>query len=401
MGSRMPVFNKEKEILQHYFLNKVEEKSTPISLLNGIGGTILIQSLLFEHTFNPEYKSLLNYNIDLLIKLIEEDDVLKPTFCDGLAGVGWLFLQLHRKQLIDINPDEFLMDLDDFLKSSLDNFLLKKNYDILHGAMGIGLYFLKRNSLDEVKKIVNDLYASCDKNSDELKLAIFDEGKSNQYIYNMGLAHGHASLLYFIGKCYDANILRGKCKTILSGVINFYFNNLQDPVKTGSFFCNVINANDYGLGIKNLFCSRLAWCYGDLGILYSILIVAKSLRDRALYDRVEEMLIVVSKRKSVDQCKLEDAQFCHGTSGVAYLFLKIYRITRNTIFMKTATYWKDVVIDMGRNKKLGLLGYQFNRGSYDYQPNDTLLCGIGGVLVTLLSFDEILIDDWDECMFLS
>ena len=68
-----------------------------------------------------------------------------PTFCSGIAGGAWVFELLKEEEMIDLDTDDLLSGLDDYLLQAIRHMGTTDNfYDFLHGVMGIGFYFLKR-----------------------------------------------------------------------------------------------------------------------------------------------------------------------------------------------------------------------------------------------------------------
>jgi len=75
-------------------------------------------------------------------KLSNESFLFK--FCDGLAGIGWLYEYLSQRKIIDYDIIFFLEDCDICLEKALEKFILGARYDFLHGGVGVALYFAKR-----------------------------------------------------------------------------------------------------------------------------------------------------------------------------------------------------------------------------------------------------------------
>lgn len=399
MSSLSCCYEAELDLLGNYFLSQREERS--YSLFNGISSSILVQSILYQHNFDPRCKGVIADNVEILIDILENDERVSSTYCDGLAGVGWLFMYLEEKGLMDIVPDDFLSNIDDFLVASLDEFIEKKNFDILHGALGIGLYFLKRKKTFETIKIIDALYQSRDSSNGETKWLQFDRKRSLD-VYDFGLAHGHASILYFLGKCWKVGIAKEKCAEMISGIFDFYFHNIGTCDTNGSFFPSVLTKDEYATANHKDHFSRLAWCYGDLGILHTMFIVANWLSVDELSKRIETMLVRVSHKRDLKETRLKDAQFCHGTSGVSYIFYNLYRLTNNREFLLAAEYWQMQTVLMGNDKNNeGTLGYLFDVGFERVEPPMGVLTGIGGVIVLLASVKKIDVFDWNECFFLS
>lgn len=394
----------EASIFSNY---KSYDRINNSSLFCGMPGIVLLYSHFYEVTGNISFKKKSLKIFNYLLKIIETERAVTTTFCNGLAGLGWLFLYLkNNSEVVDISSllelDSFLDEIDQLLEDEVDKMLCDKNYDLLHGVLGIGLYFIKREKYMTVERICVDLYHNCDFQDDEIKWKRFDKYRAKEYIFDLGLAHGNAGILYFLGKCYANHIAPAKCKFLIDGIIKFYLNNKQDLQIVESNFPASIKAGDYSSGQNIPMKSRLAWCYGDLGILHTLLLVSGWIDDKKSKCIFEALLVEVSMRRSASVTRLEDSQFCHGMTGVGYIFLSIYHLTQNHLFKEAAEYWINQVLDDGNNSN-GLAGYLFKMGdNVGWEDMMDVLNGIGGVGLFLTSYlSERKKSDLDECLFLS
>lgn len=396
----------EKKLLEilEYFKKRYKKDnyfnySDSVSLMSGISGTILLQTLLYDTFKEKELKREIENNIDHVITLLEEQNNVLFSFCGGLAGVGWLFLYLNKKQVIDIEIDNFLQEIDDTLKVVLEEWLNSKLLDYLHGALGIGIYFLKRNKFTEVKKIIASLYNFAYKEKNELKWAfsLFSE----ELFFDCGMAHGNCSILAFLLKCYKRKILPNTCYEMIESLMNFYVNNIQDFDKIGSYFPYKISTQDYLSNKKNEVLSRIAWCYGDLSILYTLYLSSFVTKNNNLKNDILRMLINTSKRKEHSSTFVDDACFCHGTSGIAYIYYRLFKHTQNDIFKESSIYWTNQTILMGNNNNSGVNGYLFGFENIGNVPSLDILNGYAGIGLLLITIYGKTDCDWDEIFLLS
>lgn len=65
------------------------------------------------------------------------------TFCSGFSGILYLFDFLRENDFIDMDVVEAQTLLDNYLVSCMRKDIQQRNYDFMHGAVGVGLYFLK------------------------------------------------------------------------------------------------------------------------------------------------------------------------------------------------------------------------------------------------------------------
>lgn len=381
---------------------KTKDIIEDISLYNGSGGILLFQALLFKVTKKNKYERALETTFEHITTLIATPQTaLSSTFANGLAGIGWLFLFLKDLEILDLDADLFFEDIDSYLSTALDELCKNKNYDLLHGSMGIATYFLKREKPDQVKKVINFLYRECEEENNEVKWSRFEE-LFNEDIYDLGFAHGIAGILYFLSKCEAQNIEREKCEQMISGGFNFYFNNQQNHDEIGSFYGNHIPKKDYQ-DKKNPNFSRIAWCYGDLGILYTLYMISKNSGHTIHLKKIESMLLETTKRRNFQQTRIEAAGLCHGTSGAGVIYQSLYEETKHEIFKEESAYWLDMsVLFIQQHKK----HFPEQKNSTSKLDSKELLEGLAGIGIALLSpefqespdFKEL--KKWKECLFL-
>lgn len=361
--------------LENYYLHNYKEQPIEsFGLMSGFSGIILLQSMFLELTRNEKFKKEVERNIKVLIKNIEKGAIGSTTFCTGLAGIGWLFEYLNQRKIVNTDMDAFAEDLDIILEKEADRMIKESDYDIMHGYLGLGMYFLKRKKNRIIEKMIRTLKSSSENIREEIAWKRLDGHMFHKYIYDFGLAHGNASILYFLTKCLNFGILPDVCRSMQKGSINFFIENIQNVDSTVSFFPSVKSADTYKV-ITEASSSRLAWCYGDLGILHSLLLSS----DSDLIKTIIPLLEQSTHRKEVQKTLIEDPFFCHGSAGVAYLYLNIYKITKKEIFLGAAEYWTSETIRLlsaeENNQKV-----KTNKGM-----RDNLLTGKGGLALLFLS----------------
>lgn len=370
------------------------------SLLPGRGGCLLLQGIFLKLSGDARYGEALLKAEAFMIDKINTSDRLSPVFCDGLAGWGWLMIYLKELGILTAFDDTILEEIDEAVAGSLDAMLDNGNYDLFYGTLGIGIYFLKRKKTRMAEKILQHLAENGVKDGDEIKWVQFRPVKSAEPRYDLGLPHGITGVLYFINKCYQEKVLPALCEALLKKGITFFLNNIQDEEKVRSFFPYWIATSKYDNRKNSPARSRLGWCYGDLSTLYTLLQLSRTVKDRGLEDAVLKMLLRTCERKEPAETDIEESGFCHGTSGVGYIYLKLFRQTKLPVFKETADYWYHQTCKLGNEQ--GPAGYLFHSGQELGIPVSGILEGLGGVTLTFLAYlYPDLEENWDECLFLS
>lgn len=394
--------NRKLQLIGDHFtgMHTGEPYLNNFSLIPGRAGCMLVQGMFLQHTGDTRYRESLLQTEALLVNKINITDPLPAIFCDGLAGWGWLMLHLKTQGILPEFDETILEDVDALLEQSVDTLLQNGNYDLFYGALGVGVYFLKRKQYQLAAKILTHFAATAVEDEREIKWPQFRPVPEAAPRYDFGLPHGMAGILYFIHKCYQANVLPDVCEKLLQKSIRFFLNNLQDESTIRSFFPYWVECEKYGTDRQKPVRSRLAWCYGDLTILYTLMQVAKTLQDPALENSMLEMLLKTCTRTTVAATDVDGAGFCHGTSGLAYLYMKFFKQTGHPLFKETAEHWYQKTCELG--DKEGPAGYLIHTTHDTWEVNSGLLEGLGGIALSFLAYTyPDAPDHWDECLFLS
>lgn len=375
----------------------ISKKIEPnISLLCGEGGIALYLFYRFVQTQNENYRELAYEKLNEIINTIN-NSMAYPTFADGLAGIGWLIEHLNNQGFIEINANEFLTDLDEHLYSVMNN---AKHYDYLHSKSGYALYFITRYKnnknveryLSEYLNWLNDI---CINENNTIKWESILDKERNLSGFNFGMSHGIPSIICILLKIRKLEINVALCDKLLNGAVNFMMNNVLEPQKNGSFFPIWVANCEQPIG------SRLAWCYGDLGIAYSLYCYAKQLNKQDILDFAIKVLLYSTQRKKDEDTQILDACLCHGSSGVLHIFNRMYRETKNVQFSEATNYWVQKTIDLAYHTD-GLAGYKTWRSQKKggLHNNYSLLEGIAGIGISLTAYISGTDSVWDECLLL-
>jgi len=390
-------------------LNKIAQiLSTQIipdnGLLTGIGGQILICSeLLLQDQVSQ--KCLSNLHHILEEKLSNEDFIF--THCNGLAGIGWLYEYLSSRRIITYDTNELLEEFDFYLEKSLKKFMQNSNYDFLHGATGVALYFTKRvfkkkELVAVLNQFIEDLERTCNKQEDKaIKwLSFLGTNNNPQHGYNISLAHGMSAIIAILSKLYKIEgIDKEKTEILLWGAVQYILAQEIDKDRYGSYFPS------YALeSTPTIFKTRLAWCYGDLGIASVLHQAGKALKEEKWVNKAVEILIfAATQRRSLEDNFVKDAGLCHGTAGIGHIFYRMWWNTKLPEFKDAADYWFDQTLKMATFED-GLAGFktfQMLNGKPMWENDYELLTGISGIGLALYMYYYDLEPVWDECLLLS
>lgn len=311
------------------------------------------------------------------------------TFASGLSGIAWCICYTIQK--FDIkNQEEVLESFDDAISNFVHLELKKANYDFLHYSLGGVLYFIQRRNVSEIEKALDLLLNNSVKyNEFDVWLDNSDKEFENDNKIDLSLSHGLASIIAICNIGISEKILENRFKNILDNTINLY-KSILNVKSFNEFFPTTILNNEI-----LFFPKRLAWCYGDLGVMYQLLWSSILLNDIVFKNK---LLILLSKLAmySTKEANIRDACFCHGSSGIAYIFYKIYMLTKIELFYKASQKW----LKLG-NAILKKTNYKFYNSIEFWHNSNDLLTGMNGVLIVKKTIKGEINSNWDRCLLLS
>lgn len=371
-----------KDKLQHQIFlieKKIDDllpKVQPIGLINGKCGIAIFYLYLWIYTKEETHKHKAIRVLEQAIEDINQDKI-NFSFATGLSGIAWTVEHFKRNGLIDSNASDVLGDLENACLRVSFNLLGHENFDYLHGGLGFGIYCLEkpyskeqRNILSQIAQTIID--KSCVTNNGRTWEAKFNKSKADSIEFNLGASHGIPSIIYFLIKVQplitDEKIIDESIAWLKSV---FYKENSISKIPE-----RIID------GLKSPETSKLAWCYGDLGVSTSLL-YAKS--HQKIDTDFLEVALNTLKRVNHENLASMEIGLCHGVSGLAYMYNKLYHLSHISDFKAAADMCFNVLLEK-RN---------------DDNKDTSLLDGISGVGLSCLSALSHENTSWDKILLLS
>lgn len=382
--------NSLKNITKMITSHLEEIKFYDYGLLGGNLGEVMF--LYLQSRIDSDLNIVADYMLDNILKTLKSPS-LNSSYCNGLAGLGIGLNFLESEGFLE-DTGYAMSDFDTYIAYCLDIDLTNDNIDFLHGFVGIGFYFLmraKKNpkfSLVQLKKILEYLYNKQINNGTCIKWGI-----GNSKHYNISLSHGIASVNLLLTKMLTLNISADDKKKIvhlLNGSTQYLMENRIDFYKNGSCF-PMFPTEESSTPMK----SRLAWCYGDLGISYSLWKTADTLGNNTLRDTAIEYLKLNAKyRTKRIENMVFDAGICHGTAGIAIIYQYFFRKTNLELFEKAYIHWLQETLSLYTTSPEYI---SFNNLEQKWEKKYSILEGLSGIG---LFFQSIILNDWKWIKFL-
>ncbi|WP_298542115.1 lanthionine synthetase C family protein [uncultured Aquimarina sp.] len=395
---------KLKEI--HHILKENYADKEHLGVLSGISGISLFQ---FYYARFVEDEQIADIGVAVISETIQRmnDGYSFPTFCTGIAGAGWVLELLNEEEFIDIDNDELLSDLDNYLLESMESDIKNEYFDFLHGAIGYGYYFLKRyqNTASEplrhqYKEYLFQLIKALRKSSHTNERGVFWKyelhKKDNLHGTNLSLSHGMASVINFLSRLYQYQDFQEYVKDLLIGAVDFIISYKYPGESQSSFFPSWVYPE-----MEKYTNSRLAWCYGDLGMGISLWKAGKALDNGEYKELAIQTLKNSTKRRDVEEARINDTGLCHGVFGIITMFNYMYKETKELIFKETADFWMEEALKMDTYKD-GYAGYKQWRGDQEEWKNEAnLLEGIAGIGLSMISYLAPSENQWNQCLMIN
>lgn len=374
------------------------KEAANVDLFSGISGVSLFNFYYAKYKNEQEaYEKAYNQIIVVVDSI--NSGFHYHSFSSGLAGIGWLIEHLAENNLLEVDTNDLLGDLDEYLCTKMIEEIESGNYDYLHGAMGIGLYFLSRktskNAVQHLKELVGKLDQIGERDGDGIKWKSVLNFKTGEKGYNISLSHGSTSIALILGKFFNSGIKVKKTQELIEGALNYILKQKKDSDNYISLF------PFHSLENVDSLESRLAWCYGDLGIASTLWQLSTILNRKDWEEEAITILLHSAKRRDLKKNMVADAGLCHGTAGIAHVFNRMYLSTGIIQLKEAADYWFVKTLEMA-NFKDGLAGYKSWQGTERGWNNDVgFLEGIAGIGLAMISAVSDIEPAWDECLLLS
>jgi hypothetical protein len=144
--------------------------------------------------------------------------------------------------------------------------------------------------------------------------------------------------------------------------------------------------------------SRLAWCYGDLGVAVALVGAGVHARVPA-WTREGLALAHGCSSRTLDQTHIHDASICHGAAGIAHMFHRLGRMTNDETLLVAARAW--IVETLRMQTDAPIAGYPRVyevAGELVMEEDATLLTGCTGVALVLHAAISEVDPSWDRLL---
>lgn len=378
------------------------------TLASGTAGIAVALAYLAKVRSQSDFDIAARNNIDAAINSVS-GTTMRPWLFTGFAGVAWAVTHLADSAAWNSDGDPST-DVDVALLDFVSRSPWSGHFDLIEGLVGIGVYAIerlpRRSAVECVTAVVWRL----------LELAKPSRGGVSWYTkadlltpsmqqlsphgcYDLGVSHGIPGAIGFLAAAYSANIERAKVLRTLELAVSWLLAR-ERRTSSGLHFATRAPAS------RSRAFSRLAWCYGDLGIAGVLATAAEAVGEVA-WKRTATRLAIQAAKCDVTQSGIVDCGLCHGAAGVGHVFNRLYQSTDAPELREAAQSWILRAV-RSRQNNVDVAGYASWRptpgrpnGSGTRVRDPGLLSGAAGIAAALAASVSEVPPDWDRVLLIS
>ncbi len=374
-------------------------------LAGGNAGHALFYTYLAEATGKEEHAERAEKYLDEAVEALASEP-MGASLHGGFSGIAWVAEHLQGRLYESDEGEDANEEIDSALADLLEH-PWTETYDLIGGLVGFGVYALERGDRPSARRVLErtvDRFADLAERRDGGHVTWFTppeqlpdhqrETSPNGY-YNLGVAHGVPGAIPVLAAAAAAGI--EKARPLAEGAISWLLSS-QLPAGCGSRFGYTVSP-----GVEYNSPSRLAWCYGDLGLAAALLAAARALGRK---DWEEEALSIARDCTGHpdESAGARDAGLCHGGVGIAHIYNRLYQASGDETLRNAAVHWYDKSLDL-REPGKGIGGYQSFFGGFKGGPewlaSKGFLEGAAGIGLGLLAGVSSVEPAWDRVLCIS
>ena len=393
------------KIANEKILNSDPELIVLDNILNGKLGLAYYCHFIHHLKGNKKHLKIIEKIIENVFKTLAESNTLfssNLTLADGFSGLGIILNNLIKDKILDEEYSDQIIIINDLAYTNCKKMFKNRGFDYFYGATGLLFYLNAVDSLIHCEDIINDFH---------------NYGKDNSYLFynstddvytqgvNFGFAHGTLSILAVFLDLYEKGICREKTKNLILNTVDSLLQFSREKINFSeinhkyvgyeypSFFpYNIMtespNKDIYLNNKENIFhyTDRLGWCNSDLGHILMLYKIGKIFNIESYIKIANKMGDITVNRKEYIDTAISDCYICHGSSGVAQLYKKIFEISNKEIYNEAYKHWINITIS-----------YMQLEIKKPFSVQDLeLLTGWLGPLLTLYSFKGEVKNSWEK-----
>ena len=391
-----------------------EFDATQVDLAGGSTGIALALTYLSDALDDPSLRTSARRVWQSVLGNLE-NSVTTPSLFGGFCGPAWVVAQLGERLGYDTSGvhDE----VESVLVAHLSSGPVNRNYDLISGLVGFGVYALERFPSGEsariIELVVERLLGQAERVPNGVTwstpaelLPEWQRRQAPSGYWNLGLAHGVPGILAFMARVNRIGALPGRGREVLEEGVRWL---LYCRDGSGSGYRSWLPIGSHE-DPKDPPRSRTAWCYGGLGVAAALAVAAACMERE---DWMSEARSLASNCASIpfEQSGVVDHGLCHGAAGVAHLFGRLGSLVDDDALRVASRVWLEKTMDM-RLDGAGIDGYAARRAKnpevmdpknmvWEMVRDAGFLVGASGVALALAAGFSSAEPSWDRALLVS
>jgi lantibiotic modifying enzyme len=326
------VFN-EKLLSQDY------SKINLDGLFEGKLGIVFYLFHMYKLDKNENYLNKISEILNSLFTDVSEGKSymsVSGSFSQGLSGLGYITKELIEYGILEEDAMSFFEEVNEFVYASAVKDIGEGNFDFMNGVPGALFYFDRINH-----KYTADLIEKMHLKYTSEKYPFYNyiDEPYNKGI-NFGIAHGILGVLLVLLEIFKKDKSCLKVKNLISHCTTLILESKKEKQINGNtiYYPYNIHYDESNTLISNP-TNRMAWCSGDLVVALTLYKAGIVLERTDCIDVSNKLGLACIQRRNVEVTGIHLPIFCHGTSGAAVLYKKLYEISNNRIYLEEYEFW--------------------------------------------------------------
>ena len=381
-----------------------EAPGEPATLAGGNAGHAIFYSYLAQAWNREDLAAQAEGFLDQAVEALANEP-MGASLYGGFAGVAWSAQHLQGRLYESEEGEDPNEEIDGALSELLAH-PWSETYDLIGGLVGFCVYALERIDRPSARLCLERAIDRLDdlaERQEDGKISWFTppeqlpdhqrETSPNGY-YNLGVAHGVPGVVAVLAGACAAGVAVEKARPLLEGAVTWLLAH-QLPEGMGSRYGYTVSP-----GVEDRHPSRVAWCYGDLGLAAALACAARAV-GRPDWEAEAIAIAAGSAARPEEEAGVRDAGLCHGAVGNAHIFNRFYQATGDERFKAAAASWYAKALDL-RQPGEGIAGFRSWFGGFqsgpDWIASKGFLEGAAGVGLGLLAAISEIEPEWDRVL---
>jgi lantibiotic modifying enzyme len=354
------------------------------SWASGTSGHALVHAQLAQVFPDRGHDERAQHYLDRTLDWVAEHQI-QPWLIGGLAGIGWVVERVAGNEDPDAHDPNAALDMS-FLR--LVESPKELQWELMYGVAGLAVYGLSRRTRSAARRLLEGVARRLVASASATPRRWLSKPEWDQYTRhagpdsNFGFGHGIPGTLAVVAELVAEDVLADELRPLLKETSEWLASERLRETEDAWFRC----ASD-----DHAEPARTAWCYGDPGVAWALMLAARSLGDHALG---REALAIASHaaQRPFERTGVVDAGLCHGAAGLGHLFHRMSLLTPDApALADAAREWFGRALFM-RLADAPLAGYKAYvptlaepGAPFAWKDDPGLLTGAAGVALALAS----------------